>query len=92
MNSKTQILLEYWGFHDQNVDKAWCLLEWIGWNSFEFEKVSCVSGYSFPDPCVFYARYYYALFGVTCVVLLTIRTLHVLPMHAILNLIHPYLS
>ena len=27
---------------------------------FEFEKVSCVYGYSFPDPYVFYARSYYA--------------------------------
>jgi len=35
------------------------LLEWVAWDSFEFDKASCVSGYSFPDPCAFYTRSYY---------------------------------
>jgi len=60
VNSKTRILLQYWDFHCKCVDKAWCLLEWIAWDSFEFEKANCVFGYSFPDPCAFYARPYYA--------------------------------
>ena len=38
------------------------MLEWIVWDSLEFEKTSCASGYSFLDPCAFYARAYYAPF------------------------------
>jgi len=38
------------------------LLEWIAWDSFEFEKGSRVSKYSFYDPCLFYSRSYYAPF------------------------------
>jgi len=26
VNSRTLILLEYWGFHGQNIDEAWSLL------------------------------------------------------------------
>jgi len=36
------------------------LLKWIAWDSFEFEKASCVFGYSFIDPCAFYSRSCYA--------------------------------
>jgi len=62
VNSKTQILLQFWNFHRKTVDEAWSLLEWIAWDSIEFDKASCVYGYSFYDPCAFYARSYYALF------------------------------
>ena len=62
MNRKTHTLLEYWDFKRKNVDEAWHLLEWITWDSFEFEKASRVSRYSFPDPCAFHARSYYAPF------------------------------
>ena len=62
VNSKIRALLAYWGFHGKNVHDAWYLLEWIAWDSFEFEKVSCGFGYSFPDSCAFYARSYYAPF------------------------------
>jgi len=62
VNSETRILLEYWGFHGKNVDEAWCLLKWIAWDSFEFEKASRVSRYSFPDPCALHARSYYTPF------------------------------
>jgi len=47
------------------------LLEWIAWDSFEVEKASRVSKYLFSDPRAFYARSYYALFGVISVILLT---------------------
>ena len=60
VNSETRILLQFWDFHRLNVDDAWNLLEWVAWDSFEFEKASCVSGYSFPNPCAFNARSYYA--------------------------------
>jgi len=59
VNNETQILLQYWNFHGQNVDKTWILLERIAWDSFEFEKASRLYGYSFPNPCAFYARSYY---------------------------------
>jgi len=36
------------------------LLEWIGWDSFEFDKASRIYGYSFPDPYAFYAKSHYA--------------------------------
>ena len=61
MNSEIRILLQYWDFHVKSVDEAWCLLQWIAWDSFEFEKASGVPGYSFSNPCAFYARSYYAL-------------------------------
>ena len=38
------------------------LLEWITWDSFEFEKASLISRYLFPTLCTFYARSYYAPF------------------------------
>ena len=47
VNSKTWILLEYCGFLAKSVDDVWYMLEWIAWNSFEFEKASRVSRYSF---------------------------------------------
>ena len=62
MNSKTCILLEFWGFHAKNVEEAYYLLEWIVWDSFEFEKASRISRYSFPDACTNYSRSYYAHF------------------------------
>ena len=60
VNSKTRVLLEFQGFHAKNVNDEYCLLEWIAWNSFEFEIASPVSRYSFSDPCALYARSYYA--------------------------------
>ena len=34
----------------------------MAWDSFEFENAGRISGYLFPNPCVFYARRYYASF------------------------------
>jgi len=47
-------------FHGKNTDEAWSLLEWVARDSFEFDNASRVYGYSFPDPCAFYAKSYYA--------------------------------
>jgi len=67
VNNKTRILLQFWNFHSKNVDEAWCLLEWVAWDSFEFEKASCVYGFLFHDPCAFYVISYYApLWCVMC--------------------------
>jgi len=52
--------LQFWEFQCLNVDDAWSLLLWAACDSFEFEKASCVSGYSFRDPFAFYAKSYYA--------------------------------
>ena len=62
VNNETWILLQFWDFHGKSVDEAWCLLEWVAWDSFEFKKASCVSGYSFHKPCAFYSGSYYAPF------------------------------
>ena len=62
VNNETRILLQYWDFHGQNVNEAWSFLEWIAWDSFEFEKASRLYGYSFHNPCAIYARSYYASF------------------------------
>ena len=80
VNSEIQILLQFSDFHRFKVDDAWSLLLWVAWDSFEFEKACCVYRYSFPDPCAFYARSYYAPCGVTCVILLPIMLAHVLIM------------
>jgi len=58
VNNETGILLQY--FDDLNVDDAWSLLEWVAWDSFEFEKTCCVYRYYFLVPCAFYGRSYYA--------------------------------
>jgi len=71
VNGKTRALLEYRDFHGKNVDNAWCLLKWISWDSFEFEKASHVYRYSFPDSCAFYCRSYYAPFWCDLCSLLT---------------------
>ena len=52
--------MQFWDFHLLNVDDAWSLLLWVACYSFECEKACCVYRYSFPDPCVFYARSFYA--------------------------------
>ena len=62
VNSKIRILLQFWDFRGKSVDESWCLLEWVAWDSFEFEKASCLSRDSFPDPCALYIRSYYAPF------------------------------
>ena len=62
VNNETRILLEYQDFHGRNVDDAWYLLKWIAWDSFEFQKTSVISIYSFPDPCAFHTRLFSAPF------------------------------
>ena len=51
VNSETHILFEYWDFYAKSVDEVWYLPKWIAWDSFEFDKTSRVSRYSFPDLC-----------------------------------------
>jgi len=62
VNSETRISLGYWDFHGKTVEDACYLLEWIAWDSFEFEKASHACRYSVSIPCTFYCRSYYALF------------------------------
>jgi len=68
------------------------LLEWIAWDSFEFDKAGYVSGYH----SLIYVRsildLIMPLFGVSCVILLTMLLIRILIMHAMLNLTlrHPW--
>ena len=62
VNSEIRIFLQFLDFYGKNINEAWCLLQWIAWDSFELEKASRFYGNSFHDPCAFYARSYYALF------------------------------
>ena len=39
------------------------MLEWIPWESFEFERASLISRYSFPDSCAFNSRSYYVFYA-----------------------------
>jgi len=87
VNSKTRILLEYWGFLAKSIDDTWYLLEWIALDSFEFEKASYVSAYSFHNPCASYSRSYYATFWCDLYNSFDhVTNFCVLIMHAILNL------
>jgi len=86
VNNETGILLQYWDFHGQNVDEAWYLLEWITWDSFEFEKASCVSRFFFPTHVHSILDHIMLLFDVTYVILLTIILHHVLIIHVVINL------
>jgi len=83
--SETHILLEYKGFHGKSVDEASYLLEWIVWDSFEFEKTSLISRYSSSDPGAFYRRSYYAFLGMICVALLTMKLTRVLIWHVMIS-------
>jgi len=87
VNSKMQTLLEYWGFYGQNVDEAWCLL------GIHLNLIRLVIFLDILSPIHVHSmlNLIMLLFGVTCIVLLTIILLHVLFMHAMLNLNHPYL-
>ena len=60
VNNETRILLQYWDFRGKMSMRQGALLVLVAWDSFEFDKASSVSGYSFPNPCAFYARSYYA--------------------------------
>ena len=42
VNCETRILLQFWDFHGLTVHDAWSLLEWVAWDSFEFDKACCV--------------------------------------------------
>ena len=88
MNNETRILLQFCDFRGKNVDEAWCLLEWVAWNLFEFEKASCAYFITHLHSMLDHTM---LLFGVICVILLPIMLVHVLMMHAILILIHLYL-
>jgi len=62
VNSETGTPLGYWDFHGKSLKDACYLLEWIAWDSFEFEKASLICRYSISIHCTFYYRSYYAPF------------------------------
>ena len=50
VNCETRTLFEYWDFYAKNVDEAWNFLDWLAWNTYEFET-SCFDSY-IPPPCI----------------------------------------
>jgi len=50
VNRDTHALLEYWDFCAKNVDEACDFLDWLSWDTYEFESShydSCI-----PPPCI----------------------------------------
>ena len=86
VNNETPPLLEHWAFHGKNVDKVWNLLEWIAWLSFEFEKASHFLDIHFLILVHSILDLIMPFFGVSCVILLTMKLICVLIMHVVLNL------
>ena len=50
VNHETRTLLEQWDFCAKTVDKACALLDWLAWDTHEFET-SCSESY-IPAPCI----------------------------------------
>ena len=50
MNHETRALLEQWDFCAKSVDEACAILDWLAWDTYEFET-SCSDSY-IPPPCI----------------------------------------
>ena len=83
VNSETRILLQFWDFHCKSVDEAWNLLEWVAWDSF--------MDIHFMIFVRFILNRTIFLFGVICVIILSIMLVHVL-LHTVLIPIRLYHS
>jgi len=47
---ETHALLEYWDFRAKNVDEACDFLDWLAWDTYEFETSH--SNSYIPSPCI----------------------------------------
>ena len=83
VNRKTRILLQYWDLHEKSVEEAWCLLEWIALNSLSLRRLVVFRDILVPILVHSVLDRIMLLFGVTCVILLTIILHHVLIMHVV---------
>jgi len=50
VNCETRALLEQWDFYAKNIDEACDFLDWLGWDTYEFET-SCFDSY-IPPPYI----------------------------------------
>jgi len=50
VNCETRALLEQWDFCAKSVDEACYFLDWLAWDTYEFET-SCFDSY-IPFPCI----------------------------------------
>ena len=50
VNCETRALLEYWNFCAKDVNEACDFLDWLAWDTYEFET-SCYDSYV-PPPCI----------------------------------------
>jgi len=91
VTSETRTLLEYWGFHGKCIDEAWCLLKRSLGILLNLRRLVTFLDILSLILVHFMLYLIMLLVGVTCVIPLTIILVHVLSMHAMLNLIHPYL-
>ena len=91
LNNETIILLQYWDLHRRNVDEAWCLLEWVAWDSLSLKRLVAFMDFYFMTHVHFMLDSTKLLFGVIFVILLPIMLVHVLIMHIVLLLICLYL-
>ena len=49
VNGETRALLHYFGFLSKTINEALDLLEWVARDNYEFEKITCAFGMSFPN-------------------------------------------
>ena len=50
VNHETRALLEPWDFCAKTIDEAFDFLDWLAWDTYEFET-SCFDSY-IPSPCI----------------------------------------
>jgi len=50
VNYETRTLFEYWDFYAKNVNEAGDFLDWLAWDTYEFET-SCFESH-IPSPCI----------------------------------------
>ena len=51
--------MQYVKFLSKTINETPNLVETVARDAYEFEKITCVSGMSFPDPCPLHARLFY---------------------------------
>ena len=91
VNNETRILLQYWDFIVKILMKHEICLNRLLGTHLSLKRLVAFVDILFPILVHFMLDLIMLLVDVTCVVLLIIILFHVHSMHAILNLIHPFL-
>jgi len=55
MNYETCTLLEYWDFCAKRVEETWYFLDWLAYDTYEYE-ISCTNSYILPSCIPDYAH------------------------------------